>query len=323
MRSIGFGLLSVSAVLTLFLAIFGCGSGGIAPSSPTPQPAPPLVAPSRGMSANHVFLLVFENEGYGTVIGSPSLPYLNSLANQYGLATNYFANQHSSLGDYFVLTAGEAPQLNAIGDLAGTVSDDNVVRELNSHNKSWKVYAESLPSVGYTGPSIYPYKKQHNPFAYLSDVVNNPAQANNLVPFPEFADDLANDHLPNYAYIVPNVQDDMHDCPTGKGESCATADKQGAADNWLRTTIGPLINSTGFQRDGLLVITFDEAELSDMTNGGGRIATVIIGSNVKHGYKSTTFYQHESTLRLTLEALGVMNFPGKAATAPSMSEFFQ
>jgi len=275
------------------------------------------------MSANHVFLLVFENEGYGTVIGGPSLPYLNSLANQYGLATNYFANQHSSLGDYFVLTAGEAPQLNAIGDFAGTVSDDNVVRELAAHNKSWKVYAESLPSVGYTGPTIYPYKRQHNPFAYLSDVVNNPAQAGNLVPFSEFAADLANDRLPNYAYIVPNLQDDMHDCPTGKGESCAIADKQSTADNWLRTNIGPLINSTGFKRDGLLVITFDEAELSDVTNGGGHIATIIVGSNVKPGYKSTTFYQHESTLRLTLEALGIMNFPGKAAAAPSMSEFFQ
>ena len=275
------------------------------------------------MSANHVFLIVFENEGYNTVIGSPSLPYFNTLANQYGLATNYFANQHSSLGDYFVLTAGQAPHLNGIGDFDATVNDDNVVRELVAHNKSWKVYAESLPSVGYTGPSIYPYKKQHNPFAYLSDVVNNPAQANNLVPFSEFAGDLGNDRLPNYAYILPNLQDDMHDCPLGKGESCAIADKQNSADKWLRTNIDPLINSTGFQRDGLLIITFDEAELSDVTNGGGHIATIIVGSNIKPGYKSTAFYQHESTLRLTLEALGIPNFPGKAANAPSMSEFFQ
>ena len=322
MRSKGLGLLSVSAVLTLFLAIFGCGSGGTGPSSPTPQPASPVVA-LRGMSANHVFLIVFENEGYSSVIGSSSLPYFNTLANQYGLATNYFANQHSSLGDYFVLTAGQAPHLNGIGDFDGIVSDDNVVRELVSHNKNWKVYAESLPSVGYTGPSIYPYKKQHNPFAYLSDVVNSPAQASNLVPFSEFADDLANDHLPNYAYILPNLQHDMHDCPSGRGESCAITDKQSTADNWLRTNIDPLINSTGFQRDGLLIITFDEAELSDVTNGGGHIATIIVGSNVKPGYKSTTFYQHESTLRLMLEALGTMNFPGKAAFAPSLSEFFQ
>ena len=307
----------------LLIAFFGCGSGGSAASSPTPQAASPAPTLSRGMSASHVCLIVFENEGYGSVLGSPSLPYFNTLATRYGLATNYFANQHSSLGDYFVLTAGEAIHLNSVGDYDGIVNDDNVVRELDSHNKTWKVYAESLPSAGYLGASTYPYKKQHNPFAYLSDVINDPSQANNLVPFREFAGDLVNGRLPNYAYILPNLQDDMHDCPLGKGESCTIADKQSTADNWLRTNIEPLINSPGFQRDGLLIITFDEAELTDVTKGGGHIATVIVGSNVKQGYKSTTLYEHESTLRLTLEALGILNFPGKAATAPSMSEFFQ
>ncbi len=323
MRNKELHFLSLSAVLMLLITVFGCGSGGSAANTPTPQTASPAPTPQRGMSADHVFLIVFENEGYGTVIGSPSLPYFSTLANQYGLATNYFANQHSSLGDYFVLTTGQAPRLNTIGGFDGTVSDDNIVRELVSHHKSWKVYAESLPSVGYTGPSIYPYKKQHNPFAYLSDVVNDPAQANNLVPFSEFAGDLANDRLPNYACIVPNLQDDMHDCPLGKGGSCTIADKQSTADNWLRANIDALINSPGFQRDGILIITFDEAELTDVTNGGGHIATIIVGSNVKPGYKSTTLYQHESTLRLILQALGIVNFPGKAATAPSMSEFFQ
>lgn len=323
MRNKELHLLSLSAALMLLLAIFGCGSGGSATSSPTPQPPSPAPTLRRGMIANHVFLIVFENQGYRSVIGSPSLPYLNSLANQYALATDYFANQHSSLGDYFVLTAGQAPHLNAIGDFDSTVNDDNVVRELVSHNKSWKVYAESLPAVGYTGPTVYPYKRQHNPFAYLSDVVNDPSQANNLVPFSQFAGDLLNDRLPNYTDIVPNLQDDMHDCPLGKSESCSVADKQSAADIWLRTNIDPLISSAGFQRDGLLIITFDEAELTDVTNGGGQVATIIVGSNVKPGYRSTTFYQHAATLRLTLEALGISSFPEKAATAPSMSEFFQ
>ncbi len=318
----------------LLLAACGCGgrgeNGPFAQSGSAAPPAPPIAPPiapaapqARGMSANHVFLIVFENEGYASVIGSASLPYFNSLASQYGLATNYFANQHSSLDDYFVLTVGQTFQLDATGNFDGIVSDDNVVRELTSANKSWKLYAESLPSIGYIGPSVYPYKKQHDPFAYLSDVVNSPSQANNLVPFSEFAGDLANNRLPNYAYIVPNLQDDMHDCPGGKGTNCTIADKQSAADNWLKTNIDPLINSAGFQSDGLLIITFDEAELADRTNGGGQVATIIIGSNVKPGYKSTTFYQHESTLRLSLEALGIKNFPGKAATAPTMAEFFK
>jgi len=39
-------------------------------------------------------------------------------------------------------------------------------------------------------------------------------------------------------------------------------------------------------------------------------------------YQSTTLYQHQSTLRLTLEALGTTQFPGGAAAAPAMTEFF-
>jgi hypothetical protein len=45
-------------------------------------------------------------------------------------------------------------------------------------------------------------------------------------------------------------------------------------------------------------------------------------SKSKRAYQSTTLYQHQSTLRLTLKGLGVTVFPGAAATAPDMSEFF-
>jgi len=197
-----------------------------------------------------------------------------------------------------------------------------VVRELVTAGKSWKSYAESLPSVGYLGPTVYPYAKRHNPFAYLQDVVSNPTQANNIVPFTQFADDLANDRLPSYSYVVPNLQNDMHDCPAG-GQNCPVTDRLAAGDKWLRANIDPLIKSQVFQNDGLLIITFDEAELTDTTKGGGQVATIIVSAKGKPAYKSTTFYQHESTLRLTLEALGVNTFPGKGANAPSMAEFFK
>ena len=54
----------------------------------------------------------------------------------------------------------------------------------------------------------------------------------------------------------------------------------------------------------------------------GRIAWVVVSPKAKPGYQSTTLYQHQSTLRLTLEALGITQFPGAAAAAPAMSEFF-
>jgi hypothetical protein len=44
------------------------------------------------------------------------------------------------------------------------------------------------------------------------------------------------------------------------------------ADAWLQHNLAPLISSSTFQKDGLLVIVFDEAETSDSTDGGGYVA---------------------------------------------------
>jgi acid phosphatase len=72
-----------------------------------------------------------------------------------------------------------------------------------------------------------------------------------------------------------------------------------------------------------LIIVFDESEDSDTEYGGGHVPAVIVSSLAKAGYQSTTIYQHESTLRLMLEGLGVTDLPGAAATAPEMTEFFK
>jgi hypothetical protein len=267
----------------------------------------------------HVFVLVEENQNYSSVIGSASMPYLNSLASRYGLATSYYANTHPSIGNYFWLTTGQ--NITNDSNFSGTVIADNIVRQLVAAGKTWKSYAESLPSVGYTGGNQYPYVKRHNPFAYLSDVLESPSQANNIVPFSQFATDLANNQLPNYSFIIPNQYNNSHDCPPGI-PSCTNADKLSTSDNWLSTNIAPLLASPAFQQNGLLIITYDEASSSDTANGGGRIVTVVISPRAKPSYSSTTFYQHQSTLRMTAEALGLTSFPGASATAANMLEFF-
>lgn len=66
---------------------------------------------------------------------------------------------------------------------------------------------------------------------------------------------------------------------------------------------------------------FDEAS-GDNTNGGGRVVWTAISPKAKLGYTSTTLYQHQSTLRLMAEGLGLTSFPGDAASASNMAEFF-
>jgi hypothetical protein len=76
------------------------------------------------------------------------------------------------------------------------VDVDNIVRELIAAGKKWKSYAESLPNAGYTGGDVLPYEKRHNPLAYFSDVANSSTQSANLVPFSQFASDVASNSLP-------------------------------------------------------------------------------------------------------------------------------
>ncbi len=246
------------------------------------------------------------------------MPYTNSLAQKYALATAYYANTHNSLPNYFMLTVG---QLIANNDLySGTVTADNVVRALTAAGKSWRIYAESLPNAGYMGGTVYPYGKDHNPIVYLFDVHNSPTAASNIVPFNQLATDIRNDTLPDYAMIVPDFVDDGHDCPAHM-TACSDTDKLTNVDHWVQTNIAPLISSSAFG-NSVLIYTWDESDITDTAKGGGHIATILVGPAVRSGYKSAAQYHHQSTLKLTMQLLGVSDYPGTAASAPDMTEFF-
>jgi hypothetical protein len=119
--------------------------------------------------SNHVVVVLEENHSYSGVIGNSAMPYLNSLATQNALGTQYFANTHPSIGNYFMMTAGQI--ITNDDAFMDTVTADNMVRHLLTAGKTWKSYAEGLPSVGYTGGDVFPYDRHHNPFSYFSDVV--------------------------------------------------------------------------------------------------------------------------------------------------------
>jgi len=269
--------------------------------------------------SQHVFVVVEEGNGYASVIGSSSMPYLNQLASQYGLATQYYANTTSPIANYFVMTTGQP--ITTSENFDGTVTQDNIVRHFLQAGKTWKSYAESLPTAGYTGADKYPYLKGSDPFASFEDVANS-SEKMNLVPFTQFQSDLANDTLPNFSFIVPNAIDRMRDCPSGTS-TCTIQQKEAAADSWLKTNIAPLLASKTFQQDGILFIVFNRGAASDTRNGGGQAAMLVIGPSVKSGYKSTSVYTHQNLLKTLMQAVGVDNFPAPVASLPSMQDFFK
>src|SRR5213592_4576913 len=172
------------------------------------------VTPSAGAQFDHVFIVLEENNDYSSVTSS-SMPYLTGLAAQYGLATQYYANTHPSIGNYLDMTSGTV--LTNDDSYSGSPFNvPNIFRSLIAAGKSWKGYAEDLPSTGfvdYTQIEVGQFASRHFPPIYYTDVHDNPAQAQNVVPFTQFATDLANGSLPNYSlpnysFIVPNLCND-------------------------------------------------------------------------------------------------------------------
>lgn len=281
-------------------------------ASITVQSNPPPTA--QVPQSQHVILVMEENQSYSTVVGATSVwPNLNNLIAQGALPTNYYADSHPSIGNYFMLTTG---QLLTTDDNSTTVFNvDNIARRMLSSGVSFRIYAEGI-TQGYLGGNTGLYLIRHNPFAMLSDIAGNQQVAYATIwPFSQFATDLASGALPEFSYIVPDVDDDAHN---GTPQQ---------ADTWLEANVvTPLSTNAAFQAggDGLLIVDFDEAATTDTTYGGGHVSPVLWGPIVKPGYTqtSTTVYQHESMLRTMMEALGLPDPPGAAATAPDMTEFF-
>jgi len=99
------------AVIVAMIALTACGSSTAVPARHHPSRLPvqhhlsPVARAPSGPPAQ-VAVIVMENEEYGGIIGSPSAPYINSLARRYALATGMYGISHPSLPNYLALTGG-------------------------------------------------------------------------------------------------------------------------------------------------------------------------------------------------------------------------
>jgi Phosphoesterase family len=269
----------------------------------------------------HIVIMSLENQNYTSLIGNPYMPYLNSLLDRGALLTNFYANFHPSQPNYFALTTAQSFYTKE-----GPIPDgtNNLVKALATVNKSWKGYFTDVT----THEAV---------FRYFPEVWNNTAQLSKIVPiFPDFMNDVTARSLPSYSLI--------HDLPELNGHDCTDGGAcMGPVDVHLKETIDPYLNDPSFAANNdLLIVAFDEAQLTDNTCSGpttiamteaarlrgawkcgGRTVVLFLGPSVKRGYQSTTLYHLEALLRLSLEGLGVTeSLPGAAAFAPNMDELF-
>ena len=79
-------------------------------AAPSLQPPPPDASAERAAAFpnfSHIFVVVMENKEIGRMLGNRQAPYLNQLANEYAVATRYYAVTHPSLPNYLALLGGD------------------------------------------------------------------------------------------------------------------------------------------------------------------------------------------------------------------------
>jgi hypothetical protein len=243
-----------------------------------------------GPASTHVVVIVFENKEYAAIRGSSEAPYINSLADQYGLAERYFANTHPSLPNYLDLIAGGDFGINDDGE-GYLLRGRTLVDQLAANGLSWRAYMEGMAGDR-TAPCPFSthggYRKKHNPFAYFARIQGRSGRCRHVLPFRRLSGALATG-LPNFTWITPNMCHDMHDCPIRTG------------DDWLASHAPPILDRLSGQ--DLLVVVFDEGTTGE--GGGGHILCIVAGPGARPASTSEVPYSHFSLLKTIEQRFGL------------------
>jgi len=257
-------------------------------------PNPTLCASTIHATYSHVVWIVLENVGY-SVVGSSSAPYLNSLADKCGLATNDDAISHPSLPNYIALTSGATQGI--ADDNEPSSHRLNVPSIFSQLQSNWRAYAESMPAPCDKVTSGQ-YAARHNPAVYYT---NLPSCVHNDVALTTPLNLSA-----AFTMITPNICNDMHSCPVSTG------------DAWLKTFVPQILASRQYQTKSLaLFITFDENDQA----ASNHVPTIVIAPSVPAGLRVAAPLTHYSLLKTT-EALLHLPFLGGARSASSMLTSF-
>jgi phosphatidylinositol-3-phosphatase len=259
-------------------------------TSPTPSPiaARPTPGPSPATNPSTVFLIVMENRSYSQALESK---YIQQLAAQFGVATDYHGVSHPSLPNYLALTSGTT--WGIADDGFHPLPAGGLGTQLTNAGIDWRAYMEGMTNGCFHSP--YPYALKHNPFAYYGSAC--PPQ---VVPFSQFATDMSG-NVPRFAWITPDLCHDGHDCSSA------------VADAWLSQTVPTILGSNSWQDNGILIITWDEGE--DSANS---VLTLVIRPN-QLVHSSARPYDHYSLLATIEDQLGVARL-GMAAQATPMTD---
>jgi phosphatidylinositol-3-phosphatase len=261
------------------------------PAAPAPTP-PAVPTVSTASRIQHVVWILMENENFGSIVGSGSAPYINSLASTYGLATSYSAISHPSLPNYIALTSGSDQGISDDSDPSShPLNVPSIFSQLPGGAS--RSLEQDIPK-NCAGGDSGGYAVRHNPETYYTNLGTD--CSNYDVPLG-----TAPDLSARFTFVTPNVVNDMHDGTVADG------------DNFLKTFVPAVMATPQYQAGSTAIfIIWDE----NSGSSGNQVPCIVI-SPFTHGVKDATPYTHYSLLRTTEELLG-LPLLGNAASANSM-----
>lgn len=331
--------------LFLFLIAAVALSGGLAAASSATPPAEVDGVPQFG----NVFVIIGENYNYSQVTANNSPYLINTIKPESAWLTNYWAATHYSESNYVAMTSGQfTPCEQADGSIASCHQDvPNLFNQLDTQYGSgaWTSWMESMPLPCYlnsfgSDAGLNKYRAKHNP-AEVYDNVAGSWNAGVLTPSTEcltqdiatggtgpndttaFNSALAAGAVSRFNFIVPNECEDAHDnCkPVGNPEL--------QYDAFLQREVPRILNSPAFGSNGVLIVTFDEADTNSPNralkfDNGGEVAFAVVSPLANPG-EYGNLWSHYSLLRTLQDGLGTsgLGYLGRARDAPSINTIWK
>jgi acid phosphatase len=236
----------------------------------------------------HVVIVIEENHSYADIAGSPAAPYLGHLAASGVSFTHSYAITHPSQPNYVALFSGSTQGITD-DSCPHTLSGNNLAHQLLAAHHSFAGYAENLPRAGDPVCTSGSYARKHCPWVNFSNVPPRVAQPLSAMPTNHSA-------LPDVSFVIPDLDNDMHDGTVRK------------ADSWLKTHLGTYA-SWAVTHDSLLVVTFDEDDFS----AGNHIVTIAVGAGLRPGTNAQKI-THYSLLRTLEDGFHLTPLGGAART---------
>ncbi len=319
----------------------GSTGGTVTPTStaptstdPTPASTTPTATAASTPASHHIFVMSEENTSFSDVVGNTSqMPYYNSLVSKGTLWSNYYSNAHGSMLSYIETLSGTSFTCNGNDcGASGSLTGPSVMDLMNAKGMAWKGYFDGVSTCGELAPQatnwiVNPdsngsqnYYQRHTGFPWYAvgtaTIATCKSGGNGWWPMNQFTSDLASGNVGYLNWMTPDGTSDGHD---------GTLPQE---DAFMQKWLTPLLASKYFQPggDGVLIIWWDEASLSDNSCGGpggtscgGKIPMLVIGPGIKANNDDVTSANHDSASRFIQEQLGFTPSLGKSVSVPDFS----